>query len=294
MPELPEVESVRRSLARGIIGWRVVRAEAHRPGVITGPREPRSMLLGARIARVERRGKSLALVAHDARALAVHLGMSGRLLLTSDADDPPHTHAAWRLAPPHGSAARRTRLLFIDPRRFGGLWTYPSFDDLARDRWAPLGPDALAVDTDTLERRLRDTRRPLKAALLDQSLLAGLGNIYTDESLFRARLHPRRPADSLSRTELVALARCIRAILRDALRAGGSTLADGQYVDSNGDDGAYQRRHLVYGRAGLPCASCRRLLDHAILASRTTVFCPTCQPLTPPPPVRVHAGVLAV
>ncbi len=166
-------------------------------------------------------------------------------------------------------------LLFCDPRRFGGLWAFPTAGALRAARWAQLGPDALRVTAAQLRPRLHATRRPLKSALLDQHLLAGVGNIYADESLFRAGLHPRRPAASLSRQEVAGLAAAIRFCLQTSLAAGGSTLRD--YRDADGRSGFAQAAHAVYGRGGLPCFTCGARLRIGQTAQRTTVHCPRCQ-----------------
>jgi formamidopyrimidine-DNA glycosylase len=201
--------------------------------------------------------------------ICVHLGMSGQLWFCPAGTRPArpdHIHCEWRL--PGG------RLVFRDPRRFGGLWTYTSVEELTEQRWSRLGPDALTLDARTLRRRLGRTHRAIKGVLLDQSIVAGIGNIYADEILFAARLHPasRVPAD---RCRL--LARSIRQVLSQAIAAGGSTIRD--YMDGRGQPGSYVRQHKVYGRAGQPCRRCDTPLETRSLGQRTTVFCPGCQDL---------------
>ena len=165
--------------------------------------------------------------------------------------------------------------MFRDPRRFGGLWCYASRESMEAERWSRLGPDALSIDARTLSKRLGRTRRAIKAALLDQRLLAGLGNIYADEILFAARIHPLSRSASIPPAHCRRLAETIRRVLRQAITAGGSTLRD--YVDGQGRPGTYVLRHLVYGRRGKPCARCRRPLRSRPVAQRTTVYCPSCQ-----------------
>jgi len=197
MPELPEVETVRRSLDARLVGARVRAVEVRRPDVCTPPPgvrlTTRTLLAGATIARLHRHGKQLAIISRQGPALAVHLGMTGQLLLvrsTAALPRPDHLHVLWRL----DTAGGPLTLVFRDPRRFGGVWAFRSFDDLVRTRWAALGPDGVGLAAPYLRRRLAGTRRSLKAALLDQGIVAGVGNIYADEALFRARLSPSRDA----------------------------------------------------------------------------------------------------
>ncbi len=292
MPELPEVERVRASLEPGLVGRTVVSVAVDRRDVVVGPGDPPAgfsrqrgagarrpvrldpawLLRGERVAGVLRRGKQLAIVS-DARAVVVHLGMTGQLRLITDgggAGPTPagHVHVRWTLD--NGS-----RVLFRDPRRFGGVWALTSRAEL-EDRWSELGPDAIGISSTELKAAFTGVRASLKAAMLDQRRLAGLGNIYADEAAFAARLHPARPAGSLTDAELRRLAAAIRQTLARALAAGGSTLRD--YADAEGRPGSAQLRHKVYGRAGRSCRRCRGVLTSATLAQRTTVWCPECQP----------------
>ena len=167
---------------------------------------------------------------------------------------------------------------FTDPRRFGGLWTFAQLDVLIDQRWAALGPDALTVTPNELYRRLSATRRSLKAALLDQGLLAGLGNIYVDELLFGTRLHPLTPADTVDRSLAGSLVRRMRTLLTRAIERGGSSLRD--YIDGQGERGTQQNHHRVYGRSGQRCyrRSCPAVICCDQVAGRTTAWCPGCQP----------------
>ncbi|MFI4898019.1 MAG: bifunctional DNA-formamidopyrimidine glycosylase/DNA-(apurinic or apyrimidinic site) lyase [Phycisphaerales bacterium JB059] len=287
MPELPEVESVRRTLDERLVGRRVEAARLFRRDVLVCPGDPlggfarsgqappdtrvplRRLLRGEVIASTERLGKQLALVGDSGNVMLVHLGMSGQLLLTDrPASAHDHVHAAWTFD-------RGERLLFRDPRRFGGLWSFPGLEALRAARWDALGPDALTLRGADLAQRLARTRRPVKAVLLDQRAVAGVGNIYADEALFAASIDPARPADRLSPDEARDLARAIRRILRQAIRAGGSTLRD--YRTPAGARGSFQLRHRVYARSGLPCRRCGETLESLTLAQRTTVRCPSCQ-----------------
>ena len=266
MPELPEVECVRRSLEPGLIGRRVIRSTIRRRDIIT-PRGIIHPLAGGTIQSLDRHGKQLAIVDHLGRAVVVRFGMTGGLMLTGSSRHPTHTHASWLLD-------SGMRLRFIDARRFGGLVYAPEGPGAL---WAHLGPDALHIRADVLRRRLDGSRRAIKAALLDQHVLAGVGNIYADEALHAAGLHPARPAGSLGHAESQALAGAIRTILRSAVDAGGSTIRD--YRDGAGRAGLFQNRHSVYGRGGLPCLRCGHVLEMGLIAQRTTVWCPVCQPM---------------
>jgi len=205
----------------------------------------------------------------------VHLGMTGVLLAAAPEDAVrPHLHARLRLtAARRGAGALEIR--YHDPRRFGWLALHRSEDEAVRRCWSRLGPDALGIDAGVLAKRLATRRTGLKSALLNQSIVAGLGNIYVDEALFRAGLNPRQAAGSLRRPQLLALAEACRTILVAALDAGGSTIRT--YVDACGLTGNFALRHQVYGRGAEPCRSCGARLRQSVIAGRTTVHCPVCQ-----------------
>lgn len=273
MPELPEVETVRRSL-RPLIGRRIVSARLRRVDICTtadgGRARPADLLVGATIVELSRLGKRLAIIARDGRTIVIHLGMSGqlRLLATGEARvRESHVHAEWQTD--EGSV-----MYFRDPRRFGGLWTLPDRDALD-EHWSDLGPDALRIRWEDLAAAAGRSRRAIKAALLDQAVLAGVGNIYADEALFLAGIRPTRLASRLKPQEWQQLAAAVRTTLKDAIRARGSTLRD--YRDAAGNSGRAQLRHAVYGRAGEACTVCGNTLRRITLAQRTTVFCTDCQ-----------------
>ncbi|MEQ9460837.1 MAG: bifunctional DNA-formamidopyrimidine glycosylase/DNA-(apurinic or apyrimidinic site) lyase [Phycisphaeraceae bacterium] len=280
MPELPEVETIRQGLAQAVIGRRVVRVTLKRPDFIRegssrrsriGAISPDDLLEGQTITRIERRGKQIAVIGSQDTALCLHLGMSGSLAAgPADALQPtPHTHIRWDLD--ENSAFQMT-----DPRRFGGVWAFTNLQELTATRWSTLGPDALTVTARQLQTALKTTKRAIKAALLDQTLLAGVGNIYADESLHRAQIHPQTPAHRLQTDPIKSLATNLRQILREAITAGGSSLRD--HVMLNGAAGSFQFAHRVYGRGGLPCQRCGAELRKTLIAQRTTVWCATCQP----------------
>jgi len=289
MPELPEVERVRRTLEPVLVGASVTDVRAHRRDVVVAPGDPASgwsrsrsgarprrlrradLLLGRTIDRVVRHGKQLAIVGAGGPAVCAHLGMSGQLLLhpaSSRRALPGHAHVVWTLR-------GRGRLIYRDPRRFGGLWVFPSLDELLRARWSRLGPDALVLTPEHLITAATRTRRAIKTMLMDQSVVAGIGNIYADEALFDAGIDPARSAGDLSHEELRRLARSVRRVLKRAVRAGGSTLRD--YLDAHGTPGKAQHEHAVYGRASLACRRCGHPLEGLIVGQRSTVRCPCCQ-----------------
>ena len=222
MPELPEVECVRRSLEPALLGEQVVSVRVHRAGVVQGVvrggSSAQTLLAGQQVQRIGRLGKQLAVVGRGpsgrAGCVIVHLGMSGQLRWEGSGQTtrPKHTHVVWQF--------RQGELRFTDPRRFGGVWAYPSMEAAYEDRWSSLGPDALSITAGRLHASLSGTRRMLKPALLDQRVVAGLGNIYVDELLFGAKLSPMMRADTVGRTQAASLARRMKTLLGKAVLAG--------------------------------------------------------------------------
>ncbi len=273
MPELSEIAHLNHCLEPVLSGAVVRDVTLSRPDIVGRGGSRSSLLMGERIKGLVRHGKQLAIVSCSGPAVCVHLGMSGQLWHCPAGERlrrHDHVHCVWHL---DGMG----RLVFRDPRRFGGLWCFSSIDELTAIRWSHLGPDALSVDARTLRRSLAGTRRSIKAALLDQRLVAGIGNIYADEILFAARIHPQSVATRLGAERCRRLARCTRRILALAITRGGSTIRD--YVDGHGQPGSFSLQHQVYGRASLPCTSCGNPLHRVTVAQRTTVFCPVCQDL---------------
>jgi formamidopyrimidine-DNA glycosylase len=276
MPELPEVETVRRQLEPALVGRRFERVRIDDPRLVRPyePAEVAAELQGERVAAVERRGKYLIVRFESGRVLLIHLRMTGSLLHANGSlPDDPHRRAVVRLDDGSDVAYR-------DVRRFG-TWLLlepgeaePYLD--ARVGEEPL--DALFTAA-RLGERLAGRRTSLKAALLDQRTLAGMGNIYVDEALWRARLNPLRPAAGLDSNELRRLHRAIRAALEHGLARQGSTLRDYRLPDGSG--GSMQNEFRVYGRRDEPCDRCGTLIARTQVAGRTTWFCPTCQPEDP-------------
>ena len=356
MPELPEVEHLRRSLEPHLVGARITKVRVHRRYIvrIAGTRKavrgvkPAMLLEGDRIARLIRRGKSMAIVGEAGGVLGVHLGMTGmmRIVGSSQAKSPQrtqraqserngeheqtrdkHAHCEWTLVREGDSGRRASSLTlerplarlgsggdapvrlgsshlrlvrdvggstlitdgviapagqpfalwFRDPRRFGGLYPFTSIDQLHAHAggWARLGPDALDIDAAILRERLRKSSQPIKAALLNQALIAGVGNIYADESLFAAGIHPKSKPKGVGDEQWLNLAKSIVRILRLAIDAGGSSISD--YLDAQGEPGTYGGEHRVYGRAGQPCVTCGQALRGCVVGQRTMVFCDGCQ-----------------
>ena len=275
MPELPEVETILRDLRPHVAGRRIVAARASR--LLRSAPSPRRLareLPGRTIRRLRRRGKYLLLGLDDGRELLVHLGMTGRLVLEAPArPEGQHLHLALRLT------GLDRELRFYDPRRFGRVALGWPRELAAGCGLGRLGVEPLATPERELARLLASQRKRLKAMLLDQSPVAGIGNIYADEALWRARLHPNRVAAALAPSEALRLARAIRSVLREAIRQRGSSVAD--YVDGSGQPGRFQDSHCVYGREGRSCPRCGAAVVREQIAGRSTHFCPRCQPLSP-------------
>jgi formamidopyrimidine-DNA glycosylase len=270
MPELPEVETIRRGLALRMTGRHIVRAELRRPD-LRRPFPPGlgQRLDGARIGALTRRGKYILIELDDSGSLLLHLGMSGRITAGTVAAPPePHDHVVLTLD--DGTVVRLN-----DPRRFGLLDYIPRDQAGTHPLLAGLGPEPLepGFDGGYLNRVLHGKLTPIKSALLDQRIVAGLGNIYACEALYRARVSPRRLAASVVGARAERLAGAIRDVLEEAIEAGGSSLRD--YVQANGELGYFQHRWAVYGKEGEPCPGCdcaegvRRIAQ----AGRSTFFC---------------------
>jgi formamidopyrimidine-DNA glycosylase len=272
MPELPEVETVRRALDRELSGRRIdaVRGRSIAMRRYLDVEHLSSVLPGRRLVTPRRRGKYLLIDVEPAGTLLNHLGMSGRLTIT-DAAAPvlPHTHITLQL-----DDGRELR--FVDPRRFGLLvWLEPG-EESSDPSLAALGIEPLDPGLEErLPRLLKARRAPLKSLLLDQHLVAGVGNIYAAEALWRAGVRPSRAGHLTSLDRLTALTREVRSVLAEAVGQGGTTIRD--YATPDGDFGYFAVQLAVYGRQGQPCVRCETTLRSDVIGGRTTAWCPACQ-----------------
>lgn len=273
MPELPEVETVRRHLEGVLPGRRVEGVHVGLPRMVQNvtPEDLASFVVGHRFGNIRRRGKFLLLHIGEMARLIIHLRMTGRLLVASKgAEAEPHTHITFGL---DGG----DELRFADVRTFGTLHYSAAPGEGEPPGLVSMGPEPLAEDflPETLAAALHGRRAPIKAVLLDQRRVAGLGNIYVDEALYLSRLHPERPAGGLNRDEIEALHENIRRVLQEALKAGGTTIRD--YVDGRGEPGTFQQQLHAYGRAGEPCGRCGTVFARLKVAGRSSHVCTRCQ-----------------
>ena len=282
MPELPEVETVARGLQKSVAGRRILSVRLGKTDFIDDPAALEQQLPGRQIEKVERYGKFMLLrlsartdaVADsengdvEAASLLVHLGMTGQLAPYAAAQpSAKHTHVWFGL-----DDGRELR--YTDPRRFGRI-AYLSGALLA-DELTAFGADPLLVSDEEFTSRIRSRNAQIKALLLDQSVLRGVGNIYADESLWRAKIHPMRRGTELSTKQAQVLRRVLQDVLRKAILARGSSISD--FLDAEGQPGEYQRHHRAYGREGKRCYRCGAAIRRVIVAGRSSYFCPKCQP----------------
>jgi formamidopyrimidine-DNA glycosylase len=274
MPELPEVETISRGLHKRVAGdviesvWLGSKPEPLKSSAA----EIAAALQAKTIIGVRRSGKHIVFDLAPVRPgpqsngaqpaqWIVHLGMTGSMQVCSpDSDREKHTHAVVALA-----SGRELR--FVDPRRFGRLSVVENF--------APPGTEPLQISSQNFGKIFRARKTPIKSALLNQKLLSGVGNIYADEALFRAKVRPRRRASSLTHAELALLHKGLKRVLQEAIRLGGSSISD--YVDADGEEGFFQLKHRVYGREGKPCLVCKTPVKRVVIAGRSSHYCPKCQ-----------------
>jgi formamidopyrimidine-DNA glycosylase len=290
MPELPEVEVTRRRIEPKLLGRTITEVVTTKPSYffLTPPKELAKKLAGRRVVQLQRLGKYLLAELDDGARLLLHLGMTGQLFTASarsvrllsgtragslDPDEQPgftpdsHTHLVLRFA--DGGED----VLFRDVRKFGKVrWLAQDSKDARLDK---LGPDALTATGARLFEVSRGRKTAIKSLLLDQEALAGVGNIYADEALFRAGIRPGRAARSVTRQECERLAECVRAVLLRSIETGGSSISD--YVQPDGTDGAYQNERRVYARTKEPCLVCQTSIKRIVIGQRSTHYCPTCQ-----------------
>ncbi|MDN4172825.1 bifunctional DNA-formamidopyrimidine glycosylase/DNA-(apurinic or apyrimidinic site) lyase [Nocardioides sp. SOB77] len=279
MPELPEVEVVRAGLERHVLGATITRVDVLHPRPVRrDPRGPEGFaqaLAGRRIVAARRRGKYLWLPLDDGDALMAHLGMSGQLLVQPP-DAPAERHLRVRLGLEGADEGRELR--FVDQRMFGGLSISEGGAELPPEI-AHIAPDPLeaAFDAADVVRRVRRRTSGVKRLLLDQNLVSGVGNIYADEALWRARIHGERPGERLTVTQVRELIGHVHAVMTDALAQGGTSF-DALYVNVNGESGYFDRSLHAYGREGEPCDRCGTSIRRVPFMNRSSYFCPTCQP----------------
>lgn len=270
MPELPEVETVVRGLRPALTGQRIARVIVRRPDLRRAiPPDLGQRLTGATVTGVTRRAKYGLIATNRDDTLIFHLGMSGRMRL-NPADSGPHDHVEWL-------TQAGVRIVLTDPRRFGLLELAPTAELATHPLLAGLGVEPLspALNAVRLEGAFAGRIAPVKALLLDQRIVAGIGNIYACEGLHRARIHPERAGGSLSRAEIAALVRALKAVLRQAIAAGGSSLRD--HIGVDGVLGYFQKSWAVYGREGKPCPRCAAPVQRIAQSGRSTFYCARCQ-----------------
>ncbi|MEX0285000.1 MAG: bifunctional DNA-formamidopyrimidine glycosylase/DNA-(apurinic or apyrimidinic site) lyase [Paracoccaceae bacterium] len=282
MPELPEVETVRRGLVPAMEGVVIARADVNRPDLRWPfPERMAERLSGQKVLRLGRRSKYVLAELGSGETLLIHLGMSGRMTVSGDPlgqfvhDHPApekHDHVVFHME-------NGARVTFNDPRRFGAMDLFPTAEGEAHKLLAGLGPEPLGngFDATYLAGRLRDKNTPIKAALLDQRIVAGLGNIYVCEALYRSGISPKRKAGRIGSARINTLTGAIRDVLRDAIEAGGSSLRDFRQAD--GELGYFQHSFDVYGREGDPCRrdGCSGAVSRSVQSGRSSFYCGQCQ-----------------
>jgi formamidopyrimidine-DNA glycosylase len=270
MPELPEVECVRRTLEPGVLNRSVSRIRVEKPKLARpSPEAFRKGLTGRSIIATSRHGKLLILHLDDGGFWAIHLGMTGQVISAPKRPQADHIHITVSFKD------KGPKLYYRDVRQFGYMAHCPDRAGLLAGPLANFGPDALGLDLDTFLSGLGSRTAPLKSLLLDQRILAGVGNIYADESLHRAGISPlARPVD-LSQEKLITLHGAIQETLAEALEKGGSSVRN--FVDARGRAGTFQEAHQVYQRGGCDCPRCGETIERIVLGGRSTHFCPACQ-----------------
>jgi formamidopyrimidine-DNA glycosylase len=273
MPELPEVETIRRTLQNLVVGKTIDNVQVHWPKIVKKPVEVeqfKDALIGETITDINRRGKFL-IINLNTYALVSHLRMEGKYgLFNSDEPYDKHTHVIFHFTD-------GTELRYRDVRKFGTMHLFLKGEENNDLPLSQLGPEPFSSSftNQYLQGKLKKTERKIKPVLLDQTIVTGLGNIYVDEALFRAKIHPERKANTLNSDELINLHQEIIATLSEAVEKGGSTIRS--YVNSQGEIGMFQLQLLAYGRKGEECKRCGTPIEKIVTAGRGTHFCPNCQ-----------------
>ncbi|MDI6791531.1 MAG: bifunctional DNA-formamidopyrimidine glycosylase/DNA-(apurinic or apyrimidinic site) lyase [bacterium] len=272
MPELPEVETIVRGLKEKLPGQKIRQVKVNLDKVLRENKEEfASLLTGLVFQGVSRRGKMIIFDLSEDWSLVVHLKMTGQIIYTRpEAPVNKHTHLVFDLA-------KGNQLRYADLRQFGYLILLKTDQVTGLPQLAGLGPDALEISSQEFGKLIASRKGAIKPLLLNQSFLAGLGNIYSDEVLHLAQIHPLQPAGSLTSAQIERLYKAIRQVLTRAIKLKGSSVSN--YVDSDGERGSFQELHQVYGREGKPCFQCGQPVKRLKLSSRSTCFCPSCQKL---------------
>ncbi|HEX7050547.1 MAG TPA: DNA-formamidopyrimidine glycosylase [Longimicrobiales bacterium] len=273
MPELPEAETIVRDLRRRVAGRAITHVRVRHADVLAAPLTAATLaagLRGRRITGVGRRGKNVVFTLDDDERLVVNLGMTGRLIVSDSPRAQGMRHVAVRFSLDDGR-----EILYDDVRRFGRIELHTPESWAERDRALGVEPLSKTFTADRLHALTRASRSPIRNWLLDQRHVAGIGNIYANEALFRAGIHPARPANSLTRSEASRLRDALRDVLEEAITARGTTFSD--YRDASGEEGGFEPRLRVYGRAGRPCPVCGTPIERLVLSNRSAFFCPHCQ-----------------
>ena len=274
MPELPEVETIVRTLSPQVKDRVINAVHTFLPKTFAAGAEIAASAFPARILGVRRRGKLLLMDIEGGYVLAFHLKMTGKLFVYGEKEKPhKHTRMAFDLAAEGGLPA--ARLFFDDIRTFGFCRLMKPEDLPTWPFWKKLGPEPLTLGKSAFIAAFKGKRGAIKALLLDQTMIAGIGNIYADEACFRTNIRPSSPASALTDTQLATLLENVKAVLNESIAECGSSIRD--YRDANGDAGAFQNLFRVYGRTGQECLTCKAVLEKTVVAGRTTVFCPKCQ-----------------
>jgi len=280
MPELPEVETVRRGLEPVIVGRYFSKVELRRKDLrFPFPERFAERLMGSKIERLERRAKFLVATLSTSEILTMHLGMTGRFSIENaqigdfehaSGGNPKHDHVVF-----HFDDA--TKVTFNDPRRFGFMELLTASEAEEHPRFVALGPEPLsnAFSEDYFYKKIKVKKSPIKSVLLDQRVVAGLGNIYVCEALFRAGIHPRRTGEKVKRKEAGLLAAHIRDVLKEAIEAGGSSISD--FANTDGKLGYFQHNFAVYGKENSACSKCDSLIEKIAQSGRSSFFCSACQ-----------------
>jgi formamidopyrimidine-DNA glycosylase len=275
MPELPEVETVRRGLAHFLIGYRFTSAQGLHPRVLKpASLQPLDAVIGAKIKNINRRGKFLWFELDRDQALVAHLGMSGQFLVArKDRPAPGHVRAHFDLS----KGLRRHQLLFSDQRTFGWLLVEELTDGIPHSaQHIALDPFDSAFDRDAVIAAMKSRKAAIKSVILNQEIMSGVGNIYADESLWRAKIHPEIPASDLSTKKITTLVDAAIEVMAEAVEVGGTSF-DAMYINVNGESGFFETSLAAYGQEGEPCPRCGRQIRRIAFGNRSSHFCPKCQ-----------------